>query len=202
MFERLKESGGALLEPLLRAVIFLSIQRIARVALLWRIDLHLHKALSDNRRTQHDAHKLVNLRLDLRVETYELKVAAAVPALAHHAFRYAVQGREFHVVELLRLFLLEVAETLFEGGEFADEDVGLVHLVRNHHELLFCCEFEDAANSFGRQTGAGGVARVYDDDCTHICAFLLRLLVRGLDSGEVCAPGFALIEIVRHTAGV
>ncbi len=202
LLERLEQRRRALVEPLCRAIVLLLVQRIALIALARRIDLHLHQALSHDRRAEHDAHKLVHLRLDLLVEAHELKVSTPVPALAHHALRYAVQGREFDVVEFPRLLFLEVAEAPFERGELADEDVGLVDLVREHDELLLRRELEDAADVVGGQAGARGVAGVDDDDGAHIRAFLLRLLIRGFDGGEVRPPCFALIEVVWHAAGV
>ena len=146
LLKRLKERRRTLLQPLRYTIKLLPVQRITRIALLWRIDLHLHQTLAHDRRTQHDGDELINLGLDLLVETNELEVSTAVPAFAHHAFRDAVQGREFHVVEFARLLLLQVAEALFERGEFADEDVGLVYLVREHDQLFFRRKFDHATD--------------------------------------------------------
>ena len=125
-----------------------------------------------------------------------------MPAFAHHAFGNAVQGREFHVVEFAGVLLLQVAEALFERGEFADEDVGLVDLVREHDEFFLRRELDHAADVVGGEAGAGRVARVDDDDGAHVRAFVLGLLVSGFDGGEVGAPGFAFVEVVGDAAGV
>ena len=83
-----------------------------------------------------------------------------------------------------------------------DEDVGLVDFIAQHHQLLLGGECEHASHVLGGEVGAGGIARVYDHDRTHVCAFCFCLLVGLADGRHVCAPCFAFVEVVGHAARV
>jgi hypothetical protein len=85
--------------------------------------------LSDDRRTQHDADELVNLRCNLRVKTNKLKVTATMSALANHAFAHTVQRDQLDVIILARLFLLQFTQRFLERSEFANKDIRLVDFI-------------------------------------------------------------------------
>lgn len=86
--------------------------------------------------------------------------------------------------------------------ELADEDVGLVDFVGHDHELLVGGELEDGADVGLGQGGAGGVARVDDDDGAHVDAVALGLAVGVLDGGQRRAPVCGLVEVIGHAGRV
>lgn len=67
------------------STLLLDIKLVAWIALFWRIDHHLDKALSDDWWTELYADELVNLLSYLLVEADELKVTTAMPTLANSA---------------------------------------------------------------------------------------------------------------------
>jgi hypothetical protein len=88
--KRLKQRIRPLLQPLKNPLVLAPIKLITLFPLLRRINHHLDNTLPQYRRTQLDRHELVHLGRDLRVKPNELKVPAAVPALADHALRNRV----------------------------------------------------------------------------------------------------------------
>jgi hypothetical protein len=72
-----------------------------------------------------------------------------VATFTNHTLADAVHAGELNVVKLTILTLvtlLQIAETLLEAVEFALEDVGLVHLIGENHQLLLCGELNDGLN--------------------------------------------------------
>ena len=98
--------------------------------------------------------------------------------------------------------MLELAEGFLEGGELADEDVGLVDLVRHHHQILVGGEAEDVRDGVGGQAAARGVARVDHDDGADVGAVALSIGVGVLDGGHVRGPATGLVEVVGHAPRV
>lgn len=193
---------GALAQAVEDAVVLFLVERVAGVAGDRGVHHELDEALADDGRAQHDGDELVDVGLDLRVEAHELKVAAAVAALADHALGDGVQGGELDLVVLAGVLLLQLAQDTLEAVELADEDVGLVDLVGHDHQVLGVGEVDDGADVLLGEGGAGGVAGVDDDDAAHVDALLLGLLVGGADGVEVGAPGLGLVEVVGDARGV
>lgn len=100
----------------------------------------------------------------------ELEVAASLAAFAHHTLGHTVQGSEFHAVVFPGDFLLQLAQTFLERGEFAYENVGLVHFVGDHHEVFLCGQVEHVLDVAGAEGRSRGVAGVNHDNCTHVDA--------------------------------
>lgn len=198
----LVEGVCALAEAVGDAVVLLVVQLERGVAGPGRVDHELDQALADDGGAQHDGDELVDGGLDLGVEADQLKVAAAVAALAHHALGDAVQRGQLDVVVLARVLLLHLAQDALEAVELADEDVGLVHLVGHDDELLLAGKVDHGAHVGLGQGGAGGVARVDDDDAADVDALGLGLFMRGADGLEVGAPGLVLVEVVGDAGGV
>lgn len=86
--------------------------------------------------------------------------------------------------------------------KLADEHIRLVHLIRHHDQILLGRELENGLDIFFGERCACGVARVDHDDGADVCALSDGFGVGFLDDGEVGAPGFGFVEIVRDTAGV
>lgn len=170
--------------------------------------MHFDEALADDGGAEHDADEFVDLGGDVGGETGELEVAAAVAAFADHALGDAVEGGELEVVEFFffgggrRRRLLELAEGFLEGGEFPDEDVGLVDLVRHDHQILVSRETEDVRDGVGGQAPARGVTRVDHDDGADVGSLILGFGVGVLDGGHVRGPATRLVEVVGHTPRV
>lgn len=190
------------MQSLVDAVVLLLVQREAGLALFGRVHHHLHDALADDWRAELNTDVLVDFSLDLLVDANHFVVATTVTTLADHALGDGVQRGQLHVVELAGLLLLQVAQALLEGDEFAREDVGLVHFVGHDHQLLLCGKLDDAANVGGRKSGTSGVAGVDDDNGADIGAVRNSLLVRSLDIREAGAPALGLVEVVGHGGGI
>lgn len=73
---------------------------------------------------------------------------------------------------------MHIPQNALEAVEFADEDVGLVDFVCHHHELLLSGKIDDRLDILLGETCTSWVARVYYDDCSHICALFYSFLVR------------------------
>lgn len=84
LLKGLVERGGALLHALVDTPVLLLVELVGGLAGLGRVDHQLDQALADDGGAEHDADELVDLLLDFGVEVDQLKVAAAVAALAHH----------------------------------------------------------------------------------------------------------------------
>lgn len=163
------------MEAVANAGVFFIVKLETRLALFGRVDHHFQQTLSDNRRAEHDADELVDLGCDLRVESNELEVAAAVATFADHALRNTVERSQFYIVIFSRRFFLQLTEALLEGCELADEDIRLVDFVCHYHELFLCSQVENVLDIIRAQGGAGGVTRVDDHNCTNFSTFSLGL---------------------------
>ena len=198
----LVQGGGAFLEAVEDARELLVVELVRGVAGLGRVDHELDEALADDRGAERDGDELVDLGLDLGVEAYELKVAAAMAALAYHALGDGVQGCELDVVVRTGRLGLHAAKDGLEGVELADEDVGLVDLVGHDDQFLLLGVLDDGADVFFGKGRASRVSGVDDDNGAGVDAVRLRLFVCFFDGGEVGAPGFGLVEEVGHAGCV
>lgn len=198
----LVEGRGALLEAAKDALVLLVVEGKRGLAGAGRVDHELDHALADDGSAEHDGDKLVDVGLDLGVEADELKVAAAVAALADHALGDGVQRGELDLVVLARVLLLHPAEDRLEAVKLADKDVGLVDLVGHDEQVFFVGKVDDGADVGLGQGGAGGVARVDYDDAADVESVGLALFVALADGVEVGAPVLGLVEVVGHGRGV
>lgn len=198
----LVQGGGALLEAVEDALVLLVVELKRGLAGAGRVDHEVDHALADDGGAEHDGDKLVDVGLDLGVQADELKVAAAVAALADHALGDGVEGGELDLVVLAGVLLLHLAEDRLEAVELADKDVGLVDLVGHDEEVLFVGKVDDGADVLLGERGAGGVAGVDDDDAADVEAVGLALFVALADDVEVGAPVLGLVEVVGDGGGV
>ena len=193
---------GTLAQALEDAVVLLLVQLVTRLAGPWWVDHELDETLADDGRAQHDGHELVDVGLDLRVEAYKLEVATSVTTLTDHALGDGVEGGELDAIILAGGLLLHLAQDALEAVELAHKDVGLVHLVCHHHEVLSRGEVEHGADVLLREGGAGRVAGVDDDDTANVDAIGLGLLVGGANGVEIGAPVLRLVQVIRYTGSV
>lgn len=197
------ESDCTLLQTVEDAVVLLLVEFVRGLTLARGVDHEFDEALADDGGAEHDRDELVDLGLNLGVETAELEVAATVTALTDHALGNTVEGSELEtVVGTVRVLLLKLPENALEAVELALEDVGLVDLIGHHDEVLLVGEVEDGADVVLRERRAGGVARVDDDNGTDIGAVGLGLFVGTADRLEVGAPVLGLIEVVGNACCV
>ena len=151
LLECLIQGIGALLQSVEDAIVFLLVQLIAWLALLWWVDHHLHDTLTQHGWAQLDRDELVDFLRNLWVEADKLKVTTSVTALANHALGHRVQRSELEVVVLAWRFLLQVAKSLLERDELANEDVGLVNFVCDYDETLLGGKLEHGLDVFSGQ---------------------------------------------------
>ena len=196
--ESVIQSKGTLVKSFPDRVVLLVVQVKAGLTLLGRVHHHFEQTLPDNRGTEHDTDELVDLGSDQGVKANQLKVTTTLTTLANHALRHTVEGGQFDIVVLATNLLLELAETLLERGELAHEDVGLVDLIGNDHELLLCSEIEDVLDILWAQRGTRWVAWVDDDDGTDINTRGLGLGQRLTDGVDISTPGLLFLQVVRH----
>lgn len=201
--ESLVQGVGALAQAVVDAVVLLVVELVRGLARLGRVDHELDEALADDGGAEHDGDELVNVGLDLGIKADELKVAAAVAALADHALGDAVQRGELDGVELaVGVLLLHLAQDALEAVELADKDVGLVDLVGDNDEAALVGELDDGADVGLGERGARRVARVDDGNGPHVEALGDALFVRLADRVHVCAPVLGLVEVVGDRGGV
>lgn len=181
LFKSLVQSRSALLQAIENSIVLLLIKLVRRLTGLGRVDHQLDQALSNNRRAKHDAHKLVNLLLNSRVESYQLEIPTAVTTLAHHTLGDGVERGELYMVVLAWVFFLELTQHPLERDEFPYEDVGLVDLIGEDHETFLAGVVDHGSDVFLWQRGTGGVTGVDNDDGADIDAFGFGFLVSGLD---------------------
>ena len=175
------QGGGALAQALEDAVVLGAVLFVRGLAHLRRVDHELDQALADDGGAEHDGHELVDVGLHLRVEADELKVAAAVAALADHALRDGMERGELNAVVGAGLLLLHAAQDGLEALELANKDVGLVDLVGHDDEVLLLGEIDDGTDVLLGERGTRGVAWVDDDDAADVDAVGRGLLVGGAD---------------------
>ena len=196
--ESIIQSKGTLVQTFPDGVVLLVVQLIAGFTLLGRVHHHFEQTLSNNWRTEHDTDELVDLGSDQGVKANQLKVSTTLTALANHTLRHTVEGGQFDIVVLSRGFLLELSETLLERGELAHEDIGLVDLIGNDHELLLRSKIEDVLDILWAQRGTRWVAWVDDDNGTDINTIGLGLRQRLADGADISTPGLLFLQVVRH----
>lgn len=198
----LVQSGGALLETSKDAVVLLLVELIRGLTLLRRVHHELDEALADDGGAEHDGDELVDVGLDLGVESAELKVATSVTALANHALGDGVERSKLEAVELAGVLLLELTEDSLEAVELANEDICLVDLVGHNNEVLLVGELKDGTDVLLGQRGTGRVAGVDDDDASDVDTVGLGLFIGAADRLEVGAPVLGLVEVVGDGSGV
>mmetsp|Transcript_44465 Transcript_44465/g.115048 ORF Transcript_44465/g.115048 Transcript_44465/m.115048 type:complete len:549 (+) Transcript_44465:294-1940(+) len=172
------------------------VQLVRGVARLRRRHGARHRDLPAHVGAQVHAPRLEQLLLHRRVHPHQLHVAAAAAALAHEALGDRVQRDQLQPRGLRAHLARDPLERV--EGLGVHVHVGLVHLVREEHQVVRAAEAHDLALVLQRQALPRGVARVDDHHGAHRQA--LRL-ARGERRGEVVrveAPAGGLVEVVRH----
>lgn len=184
------------------AIALALVEVVRRLALDGGANHQLYEALANDWCAERDGDELVDLCHDLWVEATELKVPAAVAALAYNALGHGVQADQLDGVVFPGVLLLHVAQDGLEAVELADEDVGLVDFVGEDDEVLLGGKVDDGFDVFVGEGGAGGVAGVDDGDGADVGAGFLCGGEGGVDAVDRGGPVVGFVEVVGDAGGV
>lgn len=149
----------------------LCILLVALVALLRRVHHEIHADLALQARAELDGRELVDLIHCSLVKVDNLEEASSATAFSDLALRKRVERDELEIVGIrLAHLLYDLLERVKRPMRLV-ENVGLVYLVRHEDELLLICKSDNVLHLLESETLSRRVARIDDDECTHVCTF-------------------------------